>query len=98
MEYRIKELLREKKCSITELADKIGIQRETLSRIINGASTSSDTLQKIADALEVPISELFEHPKQDGVAGFIEHNGVIYKISSVADIEDLLKKIKESEG
>ena len=62
MEYRIKELLREKKCNVTELADKVGMQRETLSRIINGASTSSDTLQKIADALGVPISELFEHP------------------------------------
>ena len=67
MEYRIKELLREKKCNVTELADKVGMQRETLSRIINGASTSSDTLQKIADALKVPISELFEHPESDTI-------------------------------
>jgi len=32
-----------------------------LSRSING-NPSLDTLQKIADALNVPISELFERP------------------------------------
>lgn len=60
MNYRIKELLKDRNLNISELAEKINVQRESLSRIVNGASTSADTLQKIADTLNVHISELFE--------------------------------------
>nr|WP_297169381.1 helix-turn-helix transcriptional regulator [uncultured Dysgonomonas sp.] len=60
MNYRIKELLKDRNLNISELAEKINVQRESLSRIVNGASTSADTLQRIASALNVHISELFE--------------------------------------
>lgn len=60
MNYRIKELLKDRNLNISELAENINVQRESLSRIVNGASTSADTLQRIASALNVHISELFE--------------------------------------
>lgn len=60
MNYKIKELLKDRNLNISELAEKINVQRESLSRIVNGASTSADTLQRIASALNVHISELFE--------------------------------------
>lgn len=62
MNLRIKDILKERSIKIEEFAESIGIKRETLSRIINGASTSSDTLQTIADKLNVHISELFTKP------------------------------------
>lgn len=65
MNYRIKELLRDRNLNISELAEKINVQRESLSRIVNGASTSAETLQKISDALNVHISELFEKESTD---------------------------------
>lgn len=67
MNYRIKDLLRDRNLNISELAEKINVQRESLSRIVNGASTSAETLQKIADALNVHISELFEQPQQNTI-------------------------------
>lgn len=65
MNYRIRELLKDRNLNISELAEKINVKRESLSRIVNGASTSADTLQRIASALNVPITELFEQPQQN---------------------------------
>lgn len=67
MNYRIKELLKGSKLSISELAESINVKRESLSRVVNGASTSVETLQRIADVLKVPITDLFEQPKENTI-------------------------------
>lgn len=61
---RIKEILKEKGVTQTELADKIGITQVGLNRMINGNPTA-ETLLKIAEALDVDIRELFEPTKDD---------------------------------
>ncbi|WP_108823473.1 helix-turn-helix domain-containing protein [Dysgonomonas sp. Marseille-P4361] len=65
MNYRIKDLCKEKGITIGDLSDKVGIARESISRIIGGNNTSTDTLQRIASALNVPITDLFEQPQQN---------------------------------
>ena len=69
MDLRIKEVIKEKGMTITELADKMGINRVNLSNMVNGNPTV-ETLNKIAGALEVPVTELFEQPKS-GTASLI---------------------------
>jgi transcriptional regulator with XRE-family HTH domain len=64
MSLRIKEVIKEKELTIQSLADKMGINRVNLSSSINGNPTV-ETLSKIADALDVHISELFENPKEN---------------------------------
>lgn len=64
MELRIKDVIKEKGLTIQSLADQMGINRVNLSSSINGNPTI-ETLGKIADALNVPISDLFEQPKQN---------------------------------
>lgn len=63
MNYRIKDICKSKGVSVGSLADTVGMQRESLSRIINGANTSTDTLERIAGALGVSVSELIDEPK-----------------------------------
>ena len=63
MKLRVKEICKDKGMSITELAAKINIQQESMSRIIAKNSTSTANLEKIATALGVPISDLFDEPK-----------------------------------
>lgn len=62
MNLRIKEVLKNQNGMTTALlADKVGITRANMSRIVNGKTTPSiPTLEKIASALEVNITELFE--------------------------------------
>ena len=65
-ELRVKEILKEKGIMQKELAVSIGVAEISLSRSING-NPSLDTLNRIAEALQVPISELFEQPSTDTI-------------------------------
>ena len=62
---RVKEICKEKGLTIVNIANRMGIKAPALSRIINGSNTTTDTLSKIASALDVPISELFEQLASD---------------------------------
>ena len=79
MNLRIKEVIKEKGMTITELADKMGINRVNLSNMVNGNPTV-ETLTKIATALNVPISALFEAEK-DFIA-FVRRNGETFTFDS----------------
>lgn len=55
--HRIRELIKEKGYTQQDFANKLGIARESLARILN--SPSYPSLMKIAEALEVEEWELF---------------------------------------
>ena len=93
MDLRIKEIIKNKGLTMQEFADKLGIARVNLTKTINGNPTV-ETLQKIADALNVDFIELFV-PQREGITGYIEYEGEVYKINSISDIEKLLKEIKD---
>lgn len=66
MELRIKEVIKENKFTVVALANTIGITQPNMSNIVNGKSTPSlETLEKIAIALGVNITELFDQPKSN---------------------------------
>ena len=70
---RIKDILKEKKITMNELAEKIGISRVTLSSQINGTANVA-SYEKIAEALEVPMWQLFASKKD--IIGETEGNFV----------------------
>ena len=78
MNLRVKEICKQKGISIGDLADKMEIKRESLSRAINGNPTL-DTLMKIAGALNVPVSELFDKP--DNITFRCPKCGVILEVN-----------------
>lgn len=61
MEYRIKELREKRRWSQDELAKRAGVARTNIIRLENDKDvvTTTDTLQKIADAFGVSIKYLF---------------------------------------
>ena len=81
MDLRIKEVIKEKGMTITELADKMGINRVNLSNMVNGNPTV-ETLNKIAGALEVPVTELFEQPKSRTASLTCPHCGMNINIKA----------------
>jgi transcriptional regulator with XRE-family HTH domain len=50
--------------TVREVAEKLGMSSPSLSDAINGNPTA-DKLERIAAALDVPITELFEQPATD---------------------------------
>lgn len=86
---RIKEIMQEKGITQRKLAEDIGVAEISLSRSLRGNPTL-DTLERIATALNVPITELFSTDKQE-LCGHVEYKGTVYTIKSRSDLENLLK-------
>lgn len=63
MNFRIKEICREKGIMLKDLASMIGITEVGLSKSLNGNPNIS-RLEEIATALGVPVTELFDKPKE----------------------------------
>ena len=59
MELRIKQILRERNITQQQLADMLGITRSAITQQLAG-KPSLVTLEKIAEALEVEMWELFK--------------------------------------
>ena len=76
---RIKDILKERGITINELAEKMGLNRVTLSTQINGTANIV-SYEKIATALNVPMWQLFAspeevQPKKDGLSLTCPHCG-----------------------
>lgn len=95
MKLSVKEICKKKGLTIQDLADKMEMKRESLSRAINGNPTL-DTLERIASALDVDISELFT-PSSGGIIGVIRIKDTNYNINSVSDLSRLLDRIESGE-
>lgn len=57
---KIKRIAEEKGITFKWLANKVNLSQSAISAIIKVNSTSVDTLIKIADALQVPVTTFFE--------------------------------------
>ena len=99
----LKQIMSNKGINIEKLKNRIASNGHSLSRnsignIINERNSPRiDTLQMIADALEVDISILFSFDNKEGnaenIIGFIEYEGEVHKISSVEEIKELYEKL-----
>ncbi len=95
MSLRLKDILKERGTSISACASIVGITQANMSNIVNGKSSPTlDTLERIATALNVPITELFSTDKQE-LCGHVEYKGIIYRINSFDDLEKVLKMKEE---
>lgn len=67
MKLRIKEVCQMRNTTQKELAEKLGVSEVTLSRASNG-NTSLPLLEKIANVLDIDVSELFSpSTREEGV-------------------------------
>jgi hypothetical protein len=76
MRTRIKELCREKGMTISAIAEQIGTTQTSLSRALgDNGNPTLETLDKIANALNVHITELFEQPQSNEAGITCPHCG-----------------------
>lgn len=94
----IKRIMDEARMSQRELSQRSGIAHETISKILNGKYPLSHKLfVKIADGLNVPISELMEDaitPITVDVQGYVEYDNQIIKIKSLRQLQKLVQQIE----
>ena len=76
MRTRIKELCREKGMTISAIAEQIGTTQTSLSSALgDNGNPTLETLDKIANALNVHITELFEQPQSNEAGITCPHCG-----------------------
>lgn len=91
MELKVKDLIKQKGMTMQQFAEMLGVTRDTLTRNINGNPTL-ETLERIANALEVDIAELFVRNTPDSdVSGYVKVKGTIYEIHSFEDLRRLIE-------
>ncbi|WP_106827643.1 helix-turn-helix domain-containing protein [Parabacteroides pacaensis] len=75
MNIRVKKICKERGITIGELADRMQMVKESLSRAING-NPIIGTSEKIASSLDVPFTELFTTNNQE-ICGYVEYKGIV---------------------
>jgi transcriptional regulator with XRE-family HTH domain len=90
MKETVKAICKKKGWNLKDLAENMGIARESLTRALSGNPTLS-TITSIAKALDVPVYQLF--PTGDAVSGYVEVKGSIHRISNREDILHVLRLI-----
>jgi transcriptional regulator with XRE-family HTH domain len=92
---RIKELRETKKITQEQLAELIGVETNTLSRIENGINfTTFDNLKKLADFLDVEIKDLFEFKHQRSKEELIEEINKILAEKTEKEVQNIYKTFK----
>jgi len=92
MELKVKEVIKTKGLTMQQVADVLGITRDTLTRNINGNPTI-ETLEKIAKVLAVSVSDLLNETKLDEVIGIVRVGNNTHVINSKDDIKKLAEKL-----
>ncbi len=93
----IRALLRERGLTQVELARLAGINRSTVLHVIRGGHCETETLEKIARALEVDVAELFATPLDIGIRRDRMVAAVLRELSesvSTAVVHDLEQRRK----
>lgn len=96
MKLRIKEVIREQGFTVQSVADKIGKSKQSLHGIIEKGNPTINTLSDIADAINVPISKLYEEASGEGeITALIQYKGDFYKATTVEELKKIVAEIEE---
>lgn len=74
----------------------IGLSKNTISNLINNKTKPSlDTLNKIADKLNVPLWQLFTEPQISSFSAIINYDGIVRKVTSLRELKNIIAKLKK---
>ena len=93
----VKELCRIQGITLKELAQRIGIAPESLSRTLSGNPQLS-TLEAIASNLDVNLSDLFASSHSNSLHSIIVHDNTTYIADDLNSLINNVKAICAKEG
>ena len=95
-ELRVKEMLKERGIKMYQLAEMIGITPESVTRALM-RNPQFSTLKAIADALGVPVRELFSTQRAEPniVRGTVVIGTFVYDINGIGSLNAALEAAKK---
>lgn len=95
MKLRIDKILEEKGMSVAELGRLINVSRSSIHNTITKDNPTIDTLERIAEALKVPITDLFNISSENNdLTALVDHRGRLYKASNIEELQKIIEEIK----
>ena len=95
---RIKEILKEKGITLSQLADTMGVSRQALSRQVAG-KLLVEKAEEIVSALNAPMWQLSVSPEEVAGSGsfvaFIKDGSKTYHANNLSELEKIVQDIKE---
>ncbi len=97
-DIRIKEICKEKGITLEDLAKRLGILRTSLSQALSRNSFSTDKLSDIANALNVPIWQLFVSPNEvagggEELTASIRYQGKFFNTTSKEELKQYVNDL-----
>ncbi len=91
---RIKEIVKEKGLTQKDLAERLGISDISFNKTLRGKYPQLQTLERIADALDVDIVELFAPKASDDFIAMINYKGTMKQFNTIEELEEFITVIK----
>ena len=96
LQIKVENLLKKRKLTKVGLASTLGIPKQNLDRVFR--VKNGDKLKVVADYVGIPLDELISNnaaevendKKHPDIDGFVEVDGVVYRVKSVEDLQRLL--------
>lgn len=97
MTYRnnVKAICKAKGITQNELAERLGITAISLNQTLRGEYPQLQSLEKIAKALGVHISELFDKPDGE-LTALIDYKDKLYRFDNMEALESFVLDIREN--
>ena len=93
---RVKELRKAKKITQEKLAELIGVEQQQICRIEKGGCfTTMETLEKMAEALDVPVDELFNFAHHNETDALLAELNMILKKASASQIKLIYRIVND---
>lgn len=97
---RYKEVLKKYGITQSELAERLGINRVSVSRLLSDDNDMrASTIIKIANAIGCSVSEMFEGDEgvtRDGeLTALIQYKGDFYKANTIEELKKIVAEIEE---
>ena len=92
----IKKTIKDKGYTISLVAEKMGINRVTLTNMISGNPTYN-TMSRVAEAIGCSVVDFFSDERTDNktdFAAFVRFKGIHYTADSLEEFNNIVEEIK----
>lgn len=94
MKEKIEQIMTERGVTKRELARRLGILPQNVNVFITTDNLSK--LQKVADVIGCDVADFISKPLQEEINGYIEFNGVVYRIKTLDDFNSVATIITQN--
>lgn len=92
----IKKTIKDKGYTISLVAEKMGINRVTLTNMISGNPTYN-TMSRVAEAIGCSVVDFFSDERTDNkadFAAFVRYNGIHYTADTLEEFNTIVEEIR----